>query len=377
MANYRIISSDNHVFEPVDLWTSRAATQFKDRVPHIERDTTGPGAGSDFWYCDGQRVIGLSPGSDTGRRFEDPEMKSQTHTVEDIRPGGYIPEEHVKDMDLDGVDVSIVYPTVGLLLYSVPDSALLTEIFRIYNDWLAEFCNANPKRLKGIAMVNVDEVSEGVQELERCANMGLVGGMVTVLPPPDRRYYEAEYEPLWAAAQDLEMPLGLHIATNRPGPGQEFALRDALTPAFLCNADHYVRTSIADMVFNGVFERYPKLQIGSVEMELSWVPHFLDRLDYTYTQRIQPERWHRFKEDMLPSDYFHRNVFLGFQEDSLGIQMRDIIGVDQLMWGSDYPHVESTFPRTREILEEILADCTEEEKAKIASGNAARVYRLD
>lgn len=174
------------------------------------------------------------------------------------------------------------------------------------------------------------------------------------------------------------MPLGLHIATNRPGPGQDFAgeERNRVRSSFLANADHWVRMSLGDMVFSGVFERFPKLQVGSVEMELSWIPHFLDRIDYTYTQRVQQGRY-RFKEDMLPSDYIHRNVFFGFQEDALGVQQRDIIGVDNLMWGSDYPHVESTFPRSQQIIEEILADCTEEEKAKIAGGNAARVYHLD
>ena len=114
-----------------------------------------------------------------------------------------------------------------------------------------------------------------------------------------------------------------------------------------------------------------------MEHELSWIPHFLDRLDYTYTQRTQNGVWYRYKEDMLPSDYFHRNVFLAFQEDALGIRDRDIIGVDNLLWGSDYPHSESTFPRSRQILEEILVECTEEEKSKITGENAARVYHLD
>ena len=113
-------------------------------------------------------------------------------------------------------------------------------------------------------------------------------------------------------------------------------------------------------------------------MELSWAPHFLDRLDYNYTQRFQDNlEGYRFKGDALPSDFFHSNVFLGFQEDALGIRDRHIIGVDQLQWGGDYPHEESTFPRSRQIIEEILADCTEEEKAKIAGGNAARVYNLN
>jgi predicted TIM-barrel fold metal-dependent hydrolase len=312
-------------------------------------------------------------------RFEEQENLQRTTTVEELRPGGWIPEEHMKDMDEDGVDVSIVYPTVGLLLYSMPDSDLLTEIFRIYNDWLAEFCKPFPDRLKGIACINVDDVQSGVRELERCANMGLAGGMITVYPPEGHGYNQAEYEPLWAAAQDLRTPLGLHIATNRPGPGQEFVSgADDLTPAFICNTDHWVRMSLSHMIFGGVFQRYPKLQVGSVEMELSWVPHFLDRMDYTYTQRTpRDEWWSNYKGDLLPSEYFHNNVFVGFQEDGLGIKMRDIIGVDCLMWGSDYPHVESTFPRSKQILEEILADCTEEEKAKIAGGNAARVYNLN
>ena len=377
MADYRIISSDNHTFEPPDLWTSRVKeTKFKDRIPQLVREDNG----GDFWWCDDQRVIGLSPGAQTGMRFEDAESLTQFIRWEQVRTGGYIPEDHLKDMDLDGVDISIVYPTVGLLLYTVPDSDLLSTIFNTYNDWLAEFCNAYPNRLKGIAMVNVDDVSEGVKELERCANMGLAGGMIAVFPRGEKRYSDTDYDRLWAASQDLDMPLGLHIATNRPGPGQEFGRpreEGGVSPAFLANADHWIRMSLGDMIFTGVFERYPNLQIGSVEMELSWIPHFLDRIDYTYTQRTHNPGWHWFKNDMLPSEFFHRNVFVGFQEDGLGIQMRDIIGVDNLQWGSDYPHVESTFPRTRQILDEILADCTDEEKAKIAGGNAARVYKLD
>ena len=131
------------------------------------------------------------------------------------------------------------------------------------------------------------------------------------------------------------------------------------------------------MIFSGVFERYPKLQVGSVEMEVSWVPHFLDRVDYNYTQRPPTGDWHWFKEDMLPSDYCRRNVFLVFQEAALGIQWRDLIGVDSLMWGSDYPHPESTFPKSQQIIDELLADCTQEEKAKIVGGNASRIYRID
>ena len=375
MSSYRVISSDNHVMEPVDLWTSRAESKFKDRMPHLERLEEG-----DWWFCEGLKVIGVSAGAaQVGVRFEEPEKLIMDARFEDVPLGGYIPEEHVKDMDIDGIDVSIVYPTVGLQLYAVvADGELLSSIFRTYNDWVGEFCSVVPKRLKGIAMLNLDDVREGVKELERCAKMGFAGAMITVYPPEERSYDQPEYEPLWAAAQDLEMPLSLHIGTNRPGAGQLFGNLDTMKPSFISNVDHWVRTSLANIIFSGVFERYPRLQVGSVEMELSWAPHFLDRIDYTYTQRTQEfSQGYRFKEGALPSDFFHTNVFLGFQEDALGIRLREIIGVDQLMWGADYPHIESTFPRSRQIIEEILADCTEDERAKIAGGNSARVYRLN
>ena len=373
MSVYRIISSDNHVMEPTDLWTSRIDSKFKGREPHVVRMDDG----ADRWFTDGIKGQFGAAGSQAGVRFEEPESLNMVGTSEQNVLGGYIPEEHIKDLDIDGVDVSIVYPTVGLQLYcTVPDSELLSATFRAYNDWLAEFCAPFPDRLKGIAMVNVDEVQDGISELQRAAKMGLAGAMITIYPPEDKPYDSPIYEPLWAAAQDLDMPLSLHITTNRPGPGQQYSDFDAVKASFLCNTDHWVRISLADMIYSGVFERYPKLMVGSVEQELSWIPHFLDRLDYNYTQRAIGDTSYRFKGDALPSDFFHSNVFLGFQEDALGIRDRDIIGVDQLLWGADYPHPESTFPRSQQIIEEILVGCTEEEKVKIVGSNAARIYRL-
>jgi predicted TIM-barrel fold metal-dependent hydrolase len=375
MSTYRIISSDNHVFELPDLWQSRIESKFKDRAPQIHREEDG-----DWWYCDGKKLEGAgfgSAGAQTGRRFEEAENLTHGDLFENIRPGGYIPEEQIKDMEVDGVDVGILYPTAGLQLYKIRDGLLLTAMFRTYNDWVAEFCEVSPDSLKGIAMINIDDVNEGAADLEHCANQGFVGAMIPVYPPKFRRYDSLEYDRFWGAAQDLEMPLSLHVATNRYGSGENDGsetggARVGIAP----NQDFFPRVSISDMILSGVFERFPKLQVGVVEHELSWVPFFLTRLDYTYNQQGFGREGYRFKEDMQPSDYFHRNIFLGFQEDELGIRLRDIIGVDNLQWGADYPHMESTFPKSQAILEEILADCTEEEKSKIAGGNAARVYRL-
>ena len=375
MAGYKVVSSDDHIFEPPDLWTSRMGPKYRDRAPrmfHREEDHT------DWWICDGVKgASSASGGAFAGTRFEDPDQLSFAASFENMRPGGYIPDEHIKDMDIDGIDVSIVYPTEGLQLYSVKDGELLNEVFSTYNDWVTEFCDTHPRRLKAIGMLNIDDVRVGVEELERCAKIGLVGAMITVYPPESRPYDSPEYEPLWAAAEDLQMPLSLHIATNRAGLDAGFGNNEETGPAWYTNVDYWVRMSLARMIFSGVFERHPSLQAGSIEMELGWVPHFLDRLDYNYTQRPKTGNWHTFKEDLMPSDYFHRNVFLGFQEDHLGIKDRHIIGVDNILWGSDYPHPESTFPYSRQVLEELLAECNEEEKAKIAGANADRVYRLD
>ena len=373
MADYRVISADSHVFEPADLWISGIESKFRDSAPRVMREE-----GFDYWYCETRKLIGVQPGAQTGRRFEEPEKLTRTEVLENVRPGAYIPEEHVKDMAADGVDVSIVYPSVGLMLYNVPDSELLSAIFRCYNSWVAEFCRPVSGRIKGIGMINLDDVGAGVKELERCAKMGLVGAMITAYC--DGRPYDlAEYEPFWSAAEDLETPISLHAGTNRPGRGvgsQQFAA-SSITLSNMVNMDHWVRMSLADMTLTGVFERHPKLQVGAVEFELAWIPYFLDKLDYAYTQKAPTDAGqYRFKENMLPSEYIHRGVFFGFQEDAKGIKDRDIIGVDNVQWGSDYPHQESTFPRSRQILEEILTDCTQDEKAKIAGGNAARVYHL-
>ncbi len=374
MSKFRIISSDNHVIEPAELWADKVDSKFRERAPHVVySDQPGGDVNGDWWFYDGYKVMSPTMGTLAGVRFEEPERINLKGKMEDVILGGYIPEEHVKDLDIDGVDVSILYPTVGLLLYSVPDSQLLTSILSTYNDWLAEFCKPFPKRLLGIAMLNVDDVPASIKEMERCKKMGLPGAMITVYPPEAHSYDKPEYEPLWAAAQDLDMPLSLHVGTNRPNPGQVIDFESATATQF-SNNDHWVRMSIGNMIFSGVFERYPKLQIGAIENELSWIPHFLDRIDYNYTQRQSEVAPYRFKGDTLPSDFFHSNVFVSFQEDALGIRDRDIIGVDQLMWASDYPHPESTFPRSREIIEQVLEDCTEEEKAKIVGLNAARVY---
>ena len=372
MAPAVILSSDSHVFEPPDLWTTRIDRAFRSRAPRIQRID-----GADQIVVEADQILsGIGLISNAGARFDAPETISGDGRFEDVPRGGYDPQQHLADMRLDGVSGEVLYPSQGLFYFRVTDTPLMSAIFRAYNDWLADFCAADPTRLKGIAMINLDDVQEGIRELERAARLGLAGAMITEYPLEHRRYDQPEYEPFWAAAEALGIPLSLHTATRRQGKirgAGEKTLRDASsrsTKAF------YPALSLCDMIFSGVFERYSRLTLAIVEFELSWAPHILTSMDYTYRER-HGEAIYRFKDGLRPSDFFHRNVVLSFQEDAIGIRLRDTIGVDNMMWGSDYPHSESTFPQSRKILAEILAGVPEDEQAKIVGENTARVYGFD
>ena len=368
MGEYRVISSDSHVFEPPDLWTTRMDAKYRERAPQWVREGE-----NDQLYVDGKKVGAIGLISNAGIRFETPEEITFEGQLSDVRQGGWDPDEHVKDMDIDGVDAGILYPSNGLFMFKVTDSELRSQIFKSYNNWLSEFCQGHPKRLKGIAMLDVADIGDCVNELQRAEGMGLVGGMISVFPGSERLYDRPEYDRLWAAAQDLGMPLSLHTATHSSDPAIHSLDQRSQSATFRANIDYWVRHSLSDIIYGGVFDRFPKLMVGSVEFELSWVPYFLRMLDYVYIER-QQQASYRYKDGRLPSEVFHSNVFLSFQEDDLGIRLRDIIGVDSLMWGSDYPHAESTFPRSREVLDQILQGVSEEEKAKISGENAARLY---
>ena len=215
-------------------------------------------------------------GAQPGQRMEDAEELNQVESWENVRPGAYIGEEAVKDMDIDGLDVGLVYPSLTIFLYPfVEDSQLLTAIDQAYNDFAADFCQADPRRLKAVSVINIDDVQEGVEEIERCAKLGFVGATIPEYVAA-RSYRSPEYEPLWACAQDLNIPLTFHISTARvkAGRGWDRDLRDPFDFAnfLLHNADFWVRVSLTEAILSGVFERYPKLRIGVAEHELNWIP---------------------------------------------------------------------------------------------------------
>ena len=369
-----MLSSDSHIVEPPDLWTERIDRAFVDRAPRIIHAD-----GADWWSIDGNRSMSFL-GVQTGDRFDKEAADLITAARwEDVRPAAYDPARYIEENLTDGVFGQVLYPSEALLAFSIADPALCSATMRAYNDFIADFCSEDGSRLKGCGLLNVDDPNEAVAELERIRNRGLSGALITVLPPLDAPYDHAMYEPLWSAASDLCVPLSMHVATGRqslsPDPHQQ-TTRSVTQAAFYLQ-DHFVRKSLGEMIFGGVFERHPGLRVGSIEHEVGWLPFFLFQMDYCYTDRPVRGDWIRFANDAKPSDFFRRNCFASFQEDAVGLRVRDVIGVESLAWGSDYPHTESTFPRSRAITSEILRDVPDDERQLILCGNTARLYDFD
>jgi predicted TIM-barrel fold metal-dependent hydrolase len=344
----------------------------RERGPRVVSEADG-----DFWWVEDLRTCSFVGGTQVGKRFEAPGDLKLTGRFDDVRPSTYVAAGYVKDNSLDHVEGCVLYPTAGLLFFGVADSGLFSAICRAYNDWMVDFVSYDPARLKGVAMINLDDVDEGIAEIQRTRDLGLAGALLATYPSADRTYDRPEYDPLWAVAQDLQVPLSFHLGTNRGGLSAQFQHMPIST---LSTADYWVRRSLADIILTGVFDRFPQLRIGSVENALGWAPHFLDRMDNQYKERPQHDGWPRFRDpSALPSDFFRRNVFMSFQDDKRGVADRHTLGIDGLMWGSDYPHTESTFPHSLKLLDAMFDDLQVDhgERELIAHDNACRLYGFD
>jgi len=270
------------------------------------------------------------------------------------------------------VQAEVIYTSMGMPLYGLDDVDLRTACFRAYNDWAVEYCSHNPKRLMPLGLITLEDIAAGVQELQRIAKQGMKGAMIWAEPPDDRPYSHADYEPFWAAAQDLNMPLSLHILTARGGTGANQAGRNFLLS--LANLHHQIERSISVLVFGGVLEKFPRLKIVSAENDVGWMAYFMYRLD-TVQHRLGALGGLKLPE--RASEYIKRQVYATFIADPVFVDSLHRYGPDNIMWSSDYPHTAATFPRSQEIVAKRFSSLPEEQRRKIVHDTAAKVYGLE
>src|SRR6266705_684946 len=351
MAELQLISSDSHVSEPSDLGVERRDTKYRERAPRVVLNPEGQEGA--YLVYEGYPPHNLAIGLGAGRTPEELAAFLKTGTYADARPGGWDSAQRLPDMELDGVEADVLYTTLGFRLFWLKDAGLQRACFRVYNDWLAAYCSYAPKRLKGLALISLYDPKEGALELERCAKMGLKGAMIWCSPPADQPYSSPLYDPFWAAAQERDM-------------------RKTVTP-------HEIENSFSILILSGVLERFPRLKIVSAENNCGWLPYYLQRMDRGFA-RFGPSGtvtpWPT-KLTLKPSEYFQRQMYCTFIDDSFGVASRQCIGVDNVMWSSDYPHTASTWPHSRDIIERDFKDVSEVEKRKIVRENVAQLYGFD
>ncbi len=373
-----LISSDSHVVEPGDLWLEQLPPRLRDRAPRAVQDP-----GNHYWYFEAPEIgrgvnltlsrnAGMTQGEVDALLASDPDAWVGA-------TGGHDPVTRLADLWADGTVADVVYPTAGLSLLQYDDVELQLACIQVYNDWLAEFCAADPDRIIGVAMVPTWDIDVGVAELNRCGDMGLRGAIIWSSPPATREYsfFSTRYETLWAAAAERSIPVSIHILAGHQtrGIGQYGVTVEGTYYFGITSRDELAHT-VAELIAAGVFERHPDLRIVAAEGGIDYAARLEQRLDVTYSGA-----WSRIDDTltMTPSEYFRRNVYLTYIEDPIGLNNLRFTGCDHFMWSSDYPHGAATWPRSYEMITKEFDDAgvSEDDRRKLTLTNVAELYNID
>jgi predicted TIM-barrel fold metal-dependent hydrolase len=357
-----VISADSHVNIPETAFAEYFPAHLKERAPRVER-----GADKDTVVFEGTRSDISLIAAVAGRPYE--EYQRFATRLGEGAVGGYDPVERLKDMDVDGVDAEVLYGTVGGgFLNQTDDPELKLALVRAYNDWLADYCRAAPERLIGLAEMPYWDLAQTLAETKRARDRGLRG---IILPgvPWDHNYTEAHWEPLWDLVEDLDLPVHWHLGAKpiTPRLAENMMIFNACQKSMLSEP-------IASVIYGSVLQRHPKLQVVSVEGGIGWAAFLVPWMDNVFRRH---RHWQHSPLTEEPSAYFQRQVKLTFMEDAVGVRERHTIGLDCLMWASDYPHADSTWPHSQATIAEDFAGVPEAEVAQIVGSNAARLYGIE
>jgi predicted TIM-barrel fold metal-dependent hydrolase len=362
--SYPIISADSHITEPANTYVDHIESRWKDRAPRMER-RDGMG---DVFVVDGMaKPVPMGLVAAAGKPAE--EIRLTGVLFEQMHRGGWDPDARLADQDRDGVSAEVIYPTVGMVLCNHKDLDYKKACFDAYNRWIAQYCSAHPHRLLGCGQTAMRTPAEGIRDLEAIRAAGLRGVMMPGHPGVED-YDSPVYDDFWRAAIDLGMPLSFHILTTRNPDSRGPLMNGFLTIVRGC------QDIMGTLVLGGVFERHPKLRVVCVEADAGWVPHYMYRMDHAYKRH---RNWLPAGQKLsrLPSEYFAENIYTTFQDDWVAFKTAHLMNWRRLMWANDFPHSDSTWPWSQELLAEHRKDLDEAQQRAILCGNVAELYGID
>lgn len=362
--DHPVISADSHITEHPDTYRAYIDPAWRDKAPCM----VDGGERGDLFVIDGMSTpIAMGLVAAAGKPPE--QITTDGVRFDALHRSGWDPDYRLADQDRDGVAAEVIYPTVGMLLCNHPDFDYKKACFDAYNRWIAEYCATAPTRLLGCGQTAMRSPAEGVADLHAIKALGLRGVMMPG-HPAEADYDSPLYDPVWEAAIELDLPLSFHILTSRSE-----ATRGPRINSFLSiirgNQD-----IMGTLIFGGVFARHPKLKVVCVEADAGWVPHYMYRMDHAYKRH---RNWLApgVTLERLPSEYFAEHVYTTFQDDSVAFRMANEMNWRRLMWANDFPHSDSTWPWSREVIEEQTAHLDAGQKRAILCDNVAELYRID
>ncbi len=371
---YKVISTDNHITEGPNTFINHIAAEYKDRAPRIMR---GPDGG-DGWSFDGKpprNTFGLN--AVAGRPFED--YKVSGLKLEEILPGNYDGVAHLADMDLDGVDAATIFPLASLAAYNQEDRGFGVALMRAYNDWLMdEFCAADPKRLIPLPLVPVDDPMDVLlAELDRVVAKGATAVFVPYFTA--QPYYSKYYDPFWKAITDHDVAVAIHrtmggnAPANQMTPGTDEA--EGINLSGIVERFFTAIQPFGRMVFSGLFERFPTLRFVDAEVNVGWLPFWVQMMEQEYERQ---RHWANPPLHTNPREFVGKNLFVTFLDDYVGTELvkRDPMTASAAMFSTDYPHSTTLFPHTQKIIGEMTEGMDEHTKHAILAGNAQKVFRI-
>ncbi|MEX2650178.1 MAG: amidohydrolase family protein [Alphaproteobacteria bacterium] len=357
-----VISADSHVQEPPEVYGERLPKHLRHRAPRVEeRD------GKRYLIVDGKRPRRLDVAK--ARENEADQEREFRHDP----AGGRDIARRLEDQARDGVIAEVIYPNTSLFLYNSRDTEYQQAVARAYNDWAIELFGGHRDRLAPVAIVPVEDVKAAVAEVERAARLGYRAVKIPITNVR-RPYNRPDYEPLWAAIEATGVVLSLHAFSNAEDTypedwGEEVGRGGALAHMALSMADG--QNPVALLISSGVLQRHPKLRFVVVECGAGWLAWLLYVLD---EQAAKKHMWVRPTLEMPPSEFFRRQGAVTFSDDPVALNNIRFTGAEGLMWGSDYPHDEGTFPHSQEVIARTFAGVSEADRRLIVHDNAARLY---